>query len=70
MPTATYEQLLAETMPVRIESEEQYEATGAIRCLPTIVRLLSAFNSLWTTPKRRRTSFCRFSVSSTTFTKL
>ena len=29
MPTATYEQLLAETLPARIESEDQYDQIGA-----------------------------------------
>jgi HTH-type transcriptional regulator/antitoxin HigA len=29
MPTATYEQLLAETLPSRIETEEQYETIHA-----------------------------------------
>ena len=28
MPTATYEQLLAETLPARIDDDEQYEAIG------------------------------------------
>jgi HTH-type transcriptional regulator / antitoxin HigA len=28
MPTATYEQLLAETLPARIESDEQYRQLG------------------------------------------
>jgi len=29
MPTATYEQLLAETLPARVETEDQYDQLGA-----------------------------------------